>query len=56
VRDLEIAVFGDYLYCLTHKSKQIQILDKETLGLKQNGMISINQELIEFAYDNDYQI
>lgn len=37
---------------MTHKSQQIQILDIYSLTLTQNGLISLSQELIEYAYDS----
>lgn len=32
------------------------MLDARTLALCPNGLISLNQELIEYAYDHDYQV
>jgi hypothetical protein len=41
------------LYCLTHGCKQVQVLDSKTLALMPNGIVSLEQELIEYAYDHD---
>ena len=58
LRDLNGVVFSPYgnedpsIFVMAKDSSQLQILDLGTLELKF-GYISLNQELIEFAYDND---
>ena len=43
---------GDRLYVLTHDAVQLQILQASTLELAAP-FVSLEQELIEFAYDYD---
>lgn len=50
-----MAASSQTLYCLTHNCKQLQVLDATTLALKPNGIVSLEQELIEYAYDHDAQ-
>jgi hypothetical protein len=42
----------DVLFVLSHKSTQLQVLHIRTLEL-MCPFVSLEQELIEFAYDND---
>ena len=44
------------MYCISHKSQQIQILDPNTLALNPNGLVSLSQEMIEYAYNSMTQV